>query len=157
MRNRRAVIGAAALLALSVASAALPRVAAAGKKDRWTGVEYAIDVPESGTSTARVRKMWDQTRALIVKDAAANLSDDQYHAKRDPMFLPWTELAETVDRLRDAGTEKAEKVLPEILAVIDALYGFGGQPEPRIETRNTFKKAMDARLKKIDDAVKALP
>src|SRR6266545_4064023 len=72
------------------------------------------DRPKHATSVHKppfVGPIWlatDQTRALIVKDAAANLSDDQYHAKRDPMFLPWTEVAETVDRLRDAGTEKAE-------------------------------------------------
>ncbi len=127
------------------------------KTDPLTGVTLAIDLPDSGTSGARVRRMWEQTRTLVVKDAAANLSDEQYHAKRDSVFLSWTHFQEQLYELRDPGVEKAKSVVPDVLSIIDDLYGFGGQPEPRIETRDTFKRAIDARLEKVDRAVKALP
>ena len=49
-----------------------------------SGTKLAVEIPQSGTSSERVRRMWKETRAMIVKDAAANLTDEQYHAKRDP-------------------------------------------------------------------------
>jgi hypothetical protein len=151
-RSRRYAALVAALLSLVSTGPA-----AAATKDKWTGQELAIDVAKSGSSSERVRTMWQQARAIIVKDAAANLSDAQYHAKRDAMFLPWTHLQEDLYTLNDAGAEKAKGAVPLILSAIDDLYGFGGEPQPRIETRDTFRKALDARLAKIDEAVKALP
>jgi hypothetical protein len=150
-------LGRAAAVVAALLSGVAPIPAVAATKDPWTGQELAIDVPKSGTSSERIRTMWQQARAIIVKDAAANLTDEQYHAKRDAMFLPWTHLQEALYQLDDAGSEKAKSAVPLVLSAVDDLYGFGGEPQPRIETRDTFKKAIDARLAKIDEAVKALP
>jgi hypothetical protein len=119
--------------------------------------KLAVEIPQSGTSSERVRRMWKETRAMIVKDAAANLTDEQYHAKRDPVFVSWTMFQEQLYPLNDSAVEQSKNVVPDILGVIDDLYGFGGEPEPRTETRETFKKAISARLEKVDAAVKALP
>lgn len=151
-----------ALLSLVACGSSAARDAANASTDSQqvaplTGTKLAVDIPQAGTSAERVRRMWKDTRKMVVKDAAATMGDEQYHAKRDSVFVAWTMFQEQLYQLNDPAAAQSQEVVPDILRVIDDLYGFGGDAQPRIESRESFKKAMDARLALIDDRVKALP
>ncbi|HOD76589.1 MAG TPA: hypothetical protein PKJ17_11200, partial [Syntrophorhabdaceae bacterium] len=113
-------------------------------------------VPEEGTPAERVRKLWESTGPIMKVDAQANLIDREYQNKRTPLFSVWVTLQGKLS-LAPQKDERAQRVIPEVLKLIDDLYGFPGFTEERREKdRETAKKFFDKRYGRLEEEIKAL-
>jgi len=111
----------------------------------------SIEVPQSGTMPARVRKLWGITKPIIEADSKANYPDAEYQARRLPLFTAWVNLQ------RQDSTDEISRLIPRILELIDHVYGFPGTPAAkRMETRKNLKRQAYL-LKDIDRRVSKLP
>ena len=113
-------------------------------------------VPADGTPGQRVKKLWEATSPVIRSDAQAQLGDKEYQDKRTSLFSAWVMLQGKLS-LAEAKDEKAQRTIPEVLKLIDNLYGFPGfQPERREKDREVAKKYFDERFRKLDIQIRAL-
>ena len=94
------------------------------------GMDTKIIVPVKGTPAERVKELWRITSPIIVSDAKANYADKEYLKRRPPLFDAWATLQVklSLENLKSPGPayKNALKVIPEVLRVIDDLYGFPG-------------------------------
>lgn len=113
-------------------------------------------VPADGTPGERVKKLWESTSPVIRADARATLGDKEYQDKRTSLFSAWVMLQGKLS-LAEPKDEKAQRIIPEILKMIDNLYGFPGFDQARREKdREIAKKYFDERFQKLDQQVKGL-
>ena len=113
-------------------------------------------VPSDGTPGERVKKLWESTSPVIRADAKAALGDKEYQEKRTALFSGWVMLQGKLS-LAEPKDEKVQRTIPEILKLIDNLYGFPGyEPARREKDRQTAKKYFDERFGKLDQQIKAL-
>ena len=116
----------------------------------------------AGSPKERVKDLWRQSRPLIEKDAKATLSDSEYLTRRGPLFETWVnlqfKLAWEGRKVTSPASEKAQRVIPEILGLIDKLYGFPGYSKVmREKKRQQAKKTIEAALSRLDRIINALP
>lgn len=113
-------------------------------------------VPADGTPGERVKKLWESTSPMIKADARAKIVDREYQEKRTPLFSAWVMLQGKLS-LAEQKDEQAQRVIPEVLKMIDNLYGFPGfDADRRAKDRETAKKYFDERFQKLDLRIKAL-
>lgn len=113
-------------------------------------------VPSDGTPAERVKKLWEGTSPVIRADARAALGDKEYQEKRTALFSAWVMLQGKLS-LAEPKDEKAQGTIPEILKLIDNVYGFPGyDPARREKDRETARKFFDRRFQKLDQQVREL-
>jgi hypothetical protein len=113
-------------------------------------------VPSDGTPGERVKKLWESTAPVIRADARAKLGDKEYQEKRTSLFSAWVMLQGKLS-LAEPKDENAQRTIPEILKLIDNLYGFPGfDPARRERDREIAKRYFDERFQKLDQQVKVL-
>lgn len=113
-------------------------------------------VPSDGTPGERVKKLWESTAPVIRADAGAKLGDKEYQEKRTSLFSAWVMLQGKLS-LAEPKDEKVQRTIPEILKLIDNVYGFPGyDPARREKDREIARKFFDERFQKLDRQVKEL-
>jgi hypothetical protein len=113
-------------------------------------------VPNDGAPSQKVKQLWETTSPVIKADAKASLLDKGYQEKRASLFSAWVMLQGKLS-LAEPKDERAQRVIPEVLKLIDNLYGFPGyKPEKREKDRETAKKYFNERFQKLDTQIKEL-
>lgn len=113
-------------------------------------------VPADGSPGERVKKLWESSAPVIHADAQAKISDKEYQEKRTSLFSAWVMLQGKLS-LTEPKNEKVQRTIPEILKLIDNVYGFAGyDPARREKDREIARKVFDERFQKLDQQVKAL-
>jgi len=127
-----------------------------GKSSEQVEKAGGFVVPADGTPSEQVKKLWESTAPVIRADARAKLGDREYQEKRTPLFSAWVMLQGKLS-LAETKDEKTQRAIPEVLKLIDSLYGFPGySPERREKDRETVKKSFDQRFQKLDQQIKSL-
>ena len=121
-----------------------------------------LTILTAGSSKERINDLWRQSRPIIEKDAKADLSDAKYLNLRSPLFDVWGnlqfKLAWENRKVLSPASDKAQRVIPEILGLIDKLYGFPGYSNiMREKKRVAAKKGIGASLNRVDRLINALP
>ncbi|MHB8108575.1 MAG: hypothetical protein ACYDHW_00915 [Syntrophorhabdaceae bacterium] len=113
-------------------------------------------VTHDGTPAQKVKQLWETTSPVIKSDAKASLLDKDYQEKRASLFSAWVMLQGKLS-LAEPKDERAQRVIPEVLKLIDNLYGFPGyKPEKREKDRETAKKYFNERFQKLDAQIQEL-
>ena len=121
-----------------------------------------LTIMTTGSPKERIKDLWQQSGPIIEKDAKAILSDAEYLNRRGPLFDVWVnlqfKLAWEARKASSPSFDKAQRVIPEILGLIDKLYGFPGYSKVmREKKRESAKKGIAASLGRIDRMINALP
>lgn len=115
--------------------------------------------PNTGTAPERVRELWAATRPVILADAAAGLSDAEYLKRRLRVFDPWVGLQVGIaaDHLKGPEVAPANKLIVEVLGLIDRVYGIPFYSEKkRSDIRARTLKRIEQRLAAVDRKVAGL-
>ena len=118
-----------------------------------------LATPKTGSAPERVRELWTGTRPVILADAAAGLSDAAYLERRRRVFGPWVGLQVDIaaEHLKGPEVAAANKLIIEILGLIDRVYGIPSYSEKRrAETRARTVAKIEPRLAAVDRKVAAL-
>lgn len=118
--------------------------------------ELQIKVPEAGSINDRVRSLWATTMPVIKADASAGLSDAEYQSRRLPLFSAWVMLQQANTNAQPPVKQVAQ-VIPDILGLIDHLYGFPGTPAAEREKQRQNRSRTDSLIADIDKQVRELP
>jgi len=118
--------------------------------------ELQIRVPEEGSITERMRSLWGMTMPVIRAEAFAGLSDDEYQARRIPLYSAWVTLqqANANAQLPD---KEVEQLISEVLGLIDHVYGFPGTPAAEREARRQDKARTQSLLDDIGKRIQTQP
>lgn len=101
--------------------------------------DLVIQAPKQGNLLERTRALWAVTEPIIKQDAAANLGDAAYQARRPALFEAWVKL-QMVQQAQSGVSpqvhDAVSSLIPRILELVDHLYGFPGESlEQRVKTR----------------------
>jgi hypothetical protein len=121
--------------------------------------EFIVETPQTGNLSQRVKMLWETTRPIIEKDARANLTDEDYQARRTPLFTAWVNLQAVPDEKAAVTPETMagiSRIIPRILELIDHVYGFPGFSKEERERKRQNLGRTNYLIKDINEKMKII-
>lgn len=121
--------------------------------------EFVVETPQTGNLSQRVKKLWETTLPIIEKDARANLTDEDYQARRTPLFAAWVNLQAVPDENSEVSPETMagiSRIIPRILELIDHVYGFPGFTREEREKKRQNLGRTSYLIKDINEKMKTI-
>ena len=113
-----------------------------------------IAVPQNGSAAERTRALWQTIRPLLLADAQASLTDEEYLARRAPVHAAWQKLEwEVAETSSDAVSQFSRRVW----MLIGDLYGSAGtKAEYRQKVRARTRSRIEEKLQALEAMAAAL-
>jgi len=109
----------------------------------------SLSVPTSGSGAERIIHMWQQTREIIVADAASPHTDAEWVALGAPLIEPWTSLETKFGESEEASKARA------VVKLLNDVYGRAySTPERRRPMRTQALQSLSERLNDLEGRIK---